>query len=215
LLPVYSDLFKLDRNLAVATVRHPDAFAHLPRAPYTARKIKWLSALVKEAEQLAAQTYGVLAITQQFQREHNSLTMAIRRNPKAFAHIPRTRRKMRTIAEHVQHANTLAAHNDGKLPADSVLRREHPALREATKEHPEAFAHLKRKSLHTSIQEYVEQAGELALKHEGVIPSCSWLRKNGFWNLGTAIYNRPHKFAGMRQEVFSGSKNSTVKIKTL
>jgi hypothetical protein len=200
-LPTNKDLMTENLALSRSIYRYPELFAHIPRAEWTRAKQERMGQYVALAEQLALENGGTLRITREFQDRHNALTCAIRSNPEAFAHIPRFRRRTRSLENHVTIARQLAESNGGSLPPHSVLKRSYPALRTMMQTHPEAFADIPKTSLIKTLPEYVQQAKDLAAEHGGVLPSGTWLRKNGYENLEATIYRRKDVFAGIQQQV--------------
>jgi hypothetical protein len=204
-LPVPTDIAYSNKKLAAVVAREPELFAHIPQAERTKSRQKHLEACIKEAEEAAAQNGGALNITQKFQDENPTLTMMIRRNPKAFAHIPRVRRRYHQIEQYVGIAETLAKKNGGKLPPKSKLvTGRYPWLLASIRNHPHLFTHIKRERLNTPFTVRVEQAKALAEKNNGVIPHYSWLQRHGHAAVGNAIYSRRDLFKGLRQEVRDG-----------
>jgi hypothetical protein len=200
LLPSYIDLIKIDKRLASVVRDKSEVFAHIPRALAKSQQ-RLRAQRVAEAEVLAAANDGVLELTAEFQRDHNALVIYIRRHPEAFAHIPRKRRAMRTLAEHVSDAESLAQKNNGKLPATSVLRKDYPALDEAMRRNREAFAHIDReKKRHNNLNFYVQIAEEVAAQNGGALPNSKRLRKSHRALMNT-IYRHPNLFSHIPQEV--------------
>lgn len=200
-LPVFVDLFAINHNLAHATMKHKDAFAHIPRAPYTARKAKRIAAYVKQAEALAKKNGGELLVSQELQTKYNAMVCALRKNPEAFAHIPRIRRVTSTFEEHVQLAEKLARENGGNLPAASILRKNYQALGQAVQKHPTHFLHLKQDVLMTPLEEHIAVAQRLAKRNKGILPHGGWLVRNGFRKLEAMMYRHPERFKGIKQEL--------------
>lgn len=200
-LPCHVDLAKDYPGLVHAMYRAPEAFAGIPRAERSRRRAVVLDAFVRQAEELARANGGSLEVTRKLQAQHNALVLAIRRNPEAFAHIPRIRRDMRSIEEHVRGAERIAAGNGGRLPAPATMKKEHSRLELAMRRQPEAFAHIPRESKIVRISEYRQLAEKLAAENKGNIPSVSSLIRMSHRNLEWAIYRRPDAFAGMRQEL--------------
>ena len=204
LLPSYTDLIVLDRRLAGMLRDRPDAFDHIPRAKTVCQQ-KLLAERVAEAERLARENDGALGCTGAFQRQHNALVLHMRRNPEAFAHIPRKQRQHIPLAEHIAHAERLAAAQpDGRLPARSTLRRDLPSLSEAIRKHRVAFAHIpqvgKRRIDRDEVGIYVQVAERLAAENGGFLPHAGRLRKLNP-NVQSTLYRHPELFQHIPQEV--------------
>ena len=207
-LPAHTDLLNVDCNLAFAVYKHPDRFDHIPRA-WVKRRQKRAAEYVAEAEALAKLNGGCIEITLKFQAAHSALTQFMRRCPETFAHIPRKRRKMRTLEQHVKTAERYADKNGGSLPTRCMIRKTDNSLYIAMGRRPDLFAHIPkdRARERKGVAFYVTLAEKLAKENGGAIPHFSWLVKNGTnneTNLAYVIIRRPECFQHLVQEVRNG-----------
>jgi hypothetical protein len=200
-LPAHVDLLRDAASLTYYIVNHPKDFEHLQRG-HTKARMERIRAAVAEAEALAAATGGELWVTKDFHAAHNKLVLTMRRYPEYFAHIPRRRREITSLAERVHEAEQLAAANGGTLPHQGVLRRQHEALRSMIIKNPEAFAHIPRQTCRRSTAELVKRAEEMAANNGGVLPHASAIEKIDH-SLAITLYRRPKLFAHLQREIRS------------
>ncbi len=114
---------------------HPEAFAHIAQDKW---KIKSLADYVEDATRLATR-YGKLPGCGWLTTHgYGTLYNIIRRNRRAFAHIPKEQSR-KSVANHIQEAKRLAKEY-GKLPNSCWLQANgYKALNGAIQKHREAF----------------------------------------------------------------------------
>ena len=69
--------------------------------------------------------------------------------------------------------------------------------------YPERFAHIRQRRLKQrgrALEEWVAVAEELACKNNGILPSYSWLKSNGYGHLWHLIHLNPKAFAHIPQD---------------
>ena len=120
---------------------HPEAFAHLKRE----RKTKSVAEHVLDAEDLAKENGSLLPYPKWLRNNgYNALNVAMKMNPKAFAHLKQENKRRKTLAEQVLIAEDLAAKNGGRLPTRASLgKKGYWGLVNQLQVNPKAFAHLK------------------------------------------------------------------------
>jgi len=121
--------------------------------------------------------------------------------PELFNHIGQER-KVKTLKEWVATAERLAKKNDGIIPCDGWLRKNgYVGLHSCMYKHPDFFKHLKQDfNGGKKPDEWVKEAEKLASLNEGILPSGTWLRNNGFTGLRNTIYKWPELFQNIKQD---------------
>ena len=107
---------------------------------------------------------------------------------------------LNTPDEWVKIAEILAKKNGGTLPSSKWLREhDYGGLYAAMKSYPNKFFHIKREKLRKTIDEQVRIAEKLTKENGGTLPVPSWLVKNGYESLYSAILLHPDKFFHIKQ----------------
>jgi len=126
------------------------------------------------------------------------ITLALRRNG---IEIPDLGSSRRDVKEWVVIAEDLAEKNQGCLPNKAWLRKNgYGALISAMASHPDLFKHISVESLRKTPEEQVALANNLANEHNGILPSYSWLKKNGYCALIVFMAKFPKLFAHIKQD---------------
>jgi hypothetical protein len=160
---------------------------------------------VKIAEELAKEHGGVLP-NQKWLREngYDGLVSAFRSHPERFAHIKREKLN-KNVNEQIIEAEKLAREHDGVLPSREWLcRHGHSGLALVIRKCPEMFAHIKQDKRQKTVEEHIAEAEKLVREHGGVLPSQTWLRKNGHSDLETALRIHSERFAHIKQDSLKG-----------
>ncbi len=199
LLPCYSDLLKIDKTLASATMRKPELFQKLPRAARTKSRQKLLDKAVRQLERIAAKHGGKYELTQAFIAKYPAINMQVRHHPEAFKHLKRITRKTRTPEQWVAYADRLARKNGGLLPSQLTLRDKYPGLVTAMRRDKDRFKHLISARTLLTLQDHVNHA-ESYLREHGELPMAGWLERNGNRKLATAMYRYPEAFEALRRK---------------
>ena len=187
-------------QLATALECHPEWFAHLPQETALERHRK---ERVAEAEALLA-AQGLLPSVHTLRKcGRVRLVNALSKHPEWFAHLPQTKRRIRTPDEQVAEATCLAKEHGGKLPSPGWLATHGFKWLAANMDnHPTRFAHLgqlRQKHRNRTPGEQIIAAEQLAKAHGRKLPSSGWLQKNGYNWLALDMQNHPERFAHIRQ----------------
>lgn len=93
----------------------------------------------------------------------------------------------------------MAKRHGGTLPNVKWLYHNgFSGLTRAIREHPDAFAHIRQNTLDARRKKLVQCAKRLAIRHQGTIPSMTWLLRSGYSSLRWAIPKYPKLFASIR-----------------
>jgi len=184
--------------LYLKIIKHPAAFANIPRARQQRPPEQWVSV----AEKLAEERGGVLPNSKWLALNgYNGLHQAKHLHTHLFAHL-KQHRKHRTPEEWVPIAEELARANKGELPNRSELvKRGYQNLPRVLEENPHLFAHIPqiRKS-GRHFREWVSVAERMASEHNGRLPYQKWLIRNGYNGLTQAMRAHPEAFAHILQD---------------
>ena len=186
-------------GLAIVLRKHPKRFAHIEQEkPY-----KTIEEHVADAEKLAREHGGVLPCQAWLQKHgYSGLVSMDYSHPERFAHIKQENFR-KTPEDHIADAEKLARDCGGVLPNQKwLMENGYSRLANAIYKHPERFAHIRQKKLCKTIEEHVIDAESLAREHDGILPSLTWLRRNGRSGLALVIRNHSKPFAHIRSEHF-------------
>jgi hypothetical protein len=127
------------------------------------------------------------------------LECAMRKRPELFAHIAQGRER-RSLHDNVALAEDLRK-KYGTLPSPRWLEDNgYSGLAFVMRRHREDFAHIPQdKKLH-SLSESVALA-ESIIRAEGRMPSCDWLRGNGYSGLDYMIRKYPNAFRHLKRSI--------------
>jgi hypothetical protein len=183
-------------NLADMIQRHPERFVHIKQEKLHKTIEEWII----EAENLAKEHGGVLPNQKWLTANgHGRLSTMIQRHTKLFAHI-KQKKFSKTVEEHIADAEKLIKEYDRVLPSHKWLHEHgHSNLVNMIQKHPERFVHIKQEKLLKTIEEYIDDAENLAREHDGVLPRYRWLIGNGYNGLANTIYKYPERFAHIRR----------------
>lgn len=158
---------------------------------------------ISTAERLSAQ-HGMLPKRGHLRTMHlNGLAHALMNHPEAFAHVPQDISKRtgarKKVEDHVEEAERLAKEH-GKLPNRKWLQQNgYTALDYHLRKRPEVFAHVAQDNKHRTADEWCRLAVELQNKNDGVLPSTTWLRRQNYGGLISAMRNKPDLFKGINK----------------
>lgn len=151
------------------------------------------------AEKLAKEHAGMLPHGGWLERNgFKALALFMWRHPDGFAHIAQDKGR-KTAKEWVVFAEDLAKDSRGSLPyVGWLMAHKYFCLVQQLYLHPEAFAHIPQNKKRKTTREWLAIAENLA-KHRGVLPSCGWMRRNGFNSLDACIKRHPEAFAHIKR----------------
>jgi len=186
-----------------AMMRHPKLFAHIPRSHHRMS----IEERIPEAEQLAKDHDGILPHPAWLQKNgYNTLYCVIKKYPGMFSRIPQERKQVYRVRERVPEAEQLAKDHSGMLPSGTWLKKNgYSALVDAKTRYPKLFSHIPQEyKKGPPAKERVPEAEQLARDHGGVLPTPTWLQKNGYTHIYTAIWRHPHLFAHIPKDSRKG-----------
>lgn len=192
--------------LYVATRSYPDHFSHIPR-----KAMRWEGKSPQEwvviAENVASEHGGRLPRYAWLRRNgYGGLKYHKKRHPELFAHIPQG---YLTVEEWVTVAEKLAAEHKSLPPSTWLKAKGYKSLAGVMRRVPEKFAHVPKRRLKLSVEEWVQTAKELEAEHKG-LPRPQWLCANGYWNLYVAMRRHPEAFVDIRQQSSKASVKRTL-----
>lgn len=199
-LPYYAWLRDNGYNsLAAMMIKYPDFFSHIPQENKRGKsKKEW----VRIAEDLAQNNNNILPNPAWLQKNSfSALHGVMKKYPDEFSHIEQESKKGRTVDEWISKADLLASKNGGTLPNHAwLIANGYSGLPWMLKKHPDQFSHLKQDKLLYSVTEQAEIVERLIKENSGILPSYSWLCKNGYVALVSTLRKYPDKFSNVRQE---------------
>jgi len=203
-LPCYSWLKKNRyKGLLLCIMRNKDKFEHIKQE----KKLKSIEEHIKIAEYLANKYNGVLPeVSWLLKNGYIALYTCMRNYPEDFKHI-KQEKKLKNIEGHIRTAEKLANKHNGVLPCcDWLIKNRYIGLYKCKLKHIEFFKHIKQEKRLIKKEEHIKIAEKLAKENNGILPCCSWLRKNKYNGLIFSIRKYPEKFSHIKQEN-KGGKN--------
>ena len=191
---------------------HPERFAHLEQTKHTKTLTEW----VKIAETLAAENNGVLpSISKCAKKGFRRLGGVIWSHREAFAHIPRAK-NTNTTAEWVEIAKKVAAEHGGLPTNRELCLLGHFGLARAIQRKKSAFADIPKHEYALPIPpqasdemaKAVALAEELARNNGGLLPSSTWLKRNGHNPLLHKMSIDKNRFAHLKQERYKAQSKA-------
>ena len=166
--------------------------------------LKTIEKHIKIAEDIAKKNHGLLpCYSWLIKNGYCRIYPSIKNYPEKFSHI-KQEHKHKTVEEKVKIAEDLAKKNNGILPSYSWLQKNgYNRIIATIYQYPEKFSHIEQehKQIRKPIKEHVKLAEKLAKEHDGILYSGSWLNKNGYAGLVSAIRRHPEKFKHIKQEI--------------
>jgi len=138
---------------------------------------------------------------------YEGLIQCMYKHPEFFSHLERDTRTItfKTIKEHIKIAEQLAKENNGILQSYVWLRNNgYIGLSNFLSKYPEKFRHIKREKNRKTIGKQIEIAEQLVKENNGILPSMSSLRKNGYIGLVHCMRKNPKKFLHLKQKYEGG-----------
>ena len=182
--------------------------------------LKTIEKHIKIAEDIAKKNHGLLpCYSWLIDNGYGRIYPSLKNFPEKFSHI-KQEHKSKTVEEKVKIAEQLAKKNHGILPSYFWLKKNgYNRIIATIYQYPEKFSHIEQehKQIRKPIKEHVKLAEKLAKEHDGILYCGSWLNKNGYAGLVTAIRRHPEKFKHIKQERKRGNglKEYTKLVKQL
>lgn len=179
----------------------PSLFQHIPQTSHYADVDDHVA-----TAKLLEQKYGrVPHYVWLVKNGYNKMYQAKRKHPQLFKGIAFGQEKLLDDvkrAKRVALAEKLAKGHGGKLPSQNWLRtHKHGKIAGCIQRFPELFKHIPQevgKRLRT-VAEWIEFAESLAQKHNGKIPSYTWLYAHHYSGLTRIMKLHPQKFQHLQQ----------------
>ena len=107
----------------------------------------------------------------------------------------------RTVEEWVIVAEKLAKENDGILPIGNwLINNGYGGLHSCMRKYPEPFKDIPQDNRkQKTLKEWVIIAEKLAKENDGIFPSRTWIRRNGYSGLSRMMLKHPEKFSHINQ----------------
>lgn len=182
----YSGLFSCMKN-------HHELFKDIKQDNFRRTVEEW----VIVANSLVKGNNGLLPSCSWLKKNgYSGLDFCIKNNPEKFSHIKKDNKRGKTPEEWLVIAEGLAKKNNGTLQTDAWLAKNgYQGLRLCNWKNPKLFSHLNQdKNKGTSCKDHILTAEKLAKENNGILPSISWLKKNGHKTLYGYIGKYPEKF---------------------
>lgn len=180
------------KDLDSCIMKNKDKFSHLIQDKIH----KNLLETIKEAEELAKYNEGKIPSSLWLQRNgYSGLDQKIRKYSDEFSHMQQENKSGKTMEEYVEEAELLAKDNSGNLPCHSWLKNNgYENLSAALYRNPDIFKHINKNNKRKTIQEHLESAKKIKLNNNGIFPSHTWLRKEGYNGLSVCITRNKEQF---------------------
>ena len=183
--------------------KYPESFSHINQVR---RKGNSLEEHIVDAKRLTKEHNGILpSPTWLNNNGYSGLVKFMKKYPKSFSNIKQDIKVEKTEKENIAYAEALAKKHGGVLPNTGWLRKNgYEYIDSYMRKYPELFTHIEQDKKIKTVKEHVADAKKLAKEHGDILPSPSWLRKNGYGGLYLCMRKNPRPFSNIKQSSKKG-----------
>lgn len=127
--------------------------------------------------------------------------------PEKFAHIKQDSKHKLSLEESIKLAENLEKKYGKIKGCNWLLKNGYNSLYSYMNRYPKSFSHIQHVQKEgNTLDEWIKISEKLAKKNNGLLPSSSWLKNNGYYGLPQCIRKNPEKFNHIKQEYKGGKK---------